>query len=254
MQSCESVEILMADALYGQLSEEDDRQLQAYLADCESCRRKFEELKVALDQLEAAGLNQGSQDYGHAEIALDNLWQQLQPELDHIDSNRARRSFARRFMPHAATALATAASVVLFLSVFDISLKVPVPQNAAVSSTREATPINPELMQYLGRVESMLLMLANTELQQQPAIPIGQSFARDLAFEANLLSTSADDSFISSGQSRLLRDIEFLLLQVANLDDNNMEAGVGLLQQFIEENSILFKIRLLEMRQQEPVI
>jgi hypothetical protein len=74
-----------------------------------------------------------------------------------------------------------------------------------------------------------------------------------MAVEANLLSTS-DNYLVNSGQKRLLNDIEFLLLQIANLDEANAAIGVQLLQQYLEDSNILFKIRLLEMRDQSPVI
>jgi hypothetical protein len=84
-------------------------------------------------------------------------------------------------------------------------------------------------------------------------VPVQQTFARDMALQANFMSNDMNDSF-SSGQSRLLRDIEFMLLQIANLDESNMEEGVQLLQQYMEDNSVLLKIRLMEMRNQPQVI
>ena len=113
--------------------------------------------------------------------------------------------------------------------------------------------MNPDLMNYLDRAQVMLMQVANTQSDNGLVIPIRQAFARDMAFEANMLSGGGDIG-VKSGQRKLLRDIEFLLLQIANLDESNMAEGVALLQQYMEVNSILFKIRLMEMRDQDLVI
>ncbi len=99
----------------------------------------------------------------------------------------------------------------------------------------------------------MLMQVANAENSNGSVIPVTNNFARNMAIEANFLSTVEDDN-VNSGQKKLLKDIEFLLLQLANLDDSNMEEGVALMQRYLEENSVLFKIRLLEMRDQDLII
>ncbi len=145
--------------------------------------------------------------------------------------------------------LAIAASVILFVSITSIDLT-----NSSTEPEIAASPLtSPELMSYLNRAQVPLLVVANAGSENVSIIPIGQSFARDMAFEASLLSTSMDDSS-SSGQRKLLRDIEFLLRQIANQDESNMAEGVALLQSYLEQNSVLFKIRLLEMRDQEVLI
>ena len=99
----------------------------------------------------------------------------------------------------------------------------------------------------------MLMQVANSETNNGSVIPVTNSFARNMASEASFLS-SIEDEAVNSGQKKLLRDIEFLLLQLANLDDSNLEEGVALMQRYLEENSVLFKIRLLEMKDQNLVI
>ena len=144
---------------------------------------------------------------------------------------------------------ALAASLIIFVTgfVFLSSNQTEVPV-AAVNQN-----VSPELMSYLNRAQIMLMQVANTETAADSAFPIQRTFARDMALEASFLN-GADNNPFASGERKLLRDIEFMLLQIANLDESNMEVGVDLLQRFLEENGILFRIRLLEMRDQDLVI
>lgn len=48
MMACEDFELLMADALAGEISEADRRTLQAHLANCERCREDFESSGAAI--------------------------------------------------------------------------------------------------------------------------------------------------------------------------------------------------------------
>jgi hypothetical protein len=108
-------------------------------------------------------------------------------------------------------------------------------------------------MNYLRRVEAMLMAVANAQARNGAGVPIGQTFARSLAQEAGMLTNSME-SRRSSGQTRLLKDIEFMLMQMANLEEGNMDEGVRLLQGYIEANNILFRIRLIAMRESETII
>jgi hypothetical protein len=249
MLNCESCEILMTDALYGQLDELLEKKLHEHLDSCEQCHAVMQELANANEQLIAAGVSSGIFSDIPERASLDDIWDRLQPPLNEIDAERFRDLQKWRISPRVATMLAIAASVILFISVtsFDLTNSSTEPEIAANQL------VHPELMNYLNRAQVPLLLVANAESENVSVIPIRQSFARNMAFEASLLSTSIDD-YSSSGQRKLLRDIEFLLLQIANLDESNMAEGVALLQIYLEQNSVLFKIRLLEMRDQELLI
>ncbi len=249
MLNCESCEILMGDALYEQLDELLEKKLHEHLDSCEQCHGVMQELSNANKQLIATGISSGIFNDIPERASLDNIWDRLEPSLNQIDAERFRDLHKWRISPRVATMLAIAASVILFVSITSIDLT-----NSSTEPEIAASPLtSPELMSYLNRAQVPLLVVANAESENVSIIPIGQSFARDMAFEASLLSTSMDDSS-SSGQRKLLRDIEFLLRQIANLDESNMAEGVALLQSYLEQNSVLFKIRLLEMRDQEHLI
>lgn len=249
MLSCESCHNLMADALYQDEGTPLPGRLQSHLDECKSCREEFEELRKAKQLLEEVGVRK--QEFGDIpeRASLDNLFDRLNPELDRIDAQRYRDLPQRHWSPWSVAAGAIAASLVIFVTGF-VYLSSNPTETPSVAFNQE---INPQLMSYLNRAQVMLMQVANTESVNGSVLPIQQTIARDMAIEANVL-TAADNSPFASSERKLLRDIEFMLLQIANLDESNMEDGVALLQRFLDENGILFRIRLLEMQDSDLVI
>jgi len=260
MLTCETGERLLADALYDALDTDRQNRLERHLKHCRACRRLQSELEAANRTLVENGLCAGRCDDIPERAGLDALWERLQPALDRADAERYRQlprsnSFVRpsALLPYLAGALATAASLLVFVLVFDLSLQKTDPGSDMAQSISATEAGDAELMNYLRRVETMLMAVANAQSSNEAAVPVQQTFARTMALEAGALTTNHEES-IKSGQSRLLKDIEYMLMQIANLDDDNLEQGVLLLQSYIEENNILFRIRLMEMRQSDTVI
>ncbi|MCI5107234.1 MAG: zf-HC2 domain-containing protein [Pseudomonadales bacterium] len=254
MLSCEASQLLIADGLYGDLPSEQQQALQQHIEHCQHCRDLLDDLQAGKNYLEGQGLASGNFDDIPERVQLDSLWENIEPALDSIDADRYR-SQARRFRPAPwlAGGIAMAACLLLFISILPIGPQTETGGGDTVSELASNPAIAPELLNYLNRVETLLMTVANTEANNTAMVPVQQTFARDMALQANFMSNDMNDSF-SSGQSRLLRDIEFMLLQIANLDESNMEEGVQLLQQYMEDNSVLLKIRLMEMRNQAQVI
>lgn len=256
MLSCEDCQLLLADALYDTLPAGELDPMRMHLQGCETCRQHQAQLAQTKSLLFQRGIRPATTHDSAAVNSLDTMWHQLEPALDKIDAERyrhlARPARIKKVSPwKIAPWMALAASILLVISALPLTPDRTHPD--ATTQTASGTTINSALMDYLARAEAMLLTVANAEEQNYASAPIQQSFARNMALEANVLNTSMQDQ-INLGQSRLLKDIEFMLLQISNLDDSNMEQGVRLLQQYIEENSVLFKIRLLEMRNQDVFI
>ncbi len=249
MLSCEPFQILMVDALYLDESEELPSRLATHLEGCENCRREFAELQQACELLDSTGLKHEAFDDIPERASLDGMYDKLSSELDRIDAQRYRNQYHRGLAPWSVAVGAIAASLVIFVTGF------------VFLSSNQSTPeevvstelVSPDLMNYLDRAQVMLMQVANAEAENGSVLPIQSGIARTMALEANVL-TGADRSPFTSGEKKLLQDIEFMLLQIANLDESNMQEGVALLQQFLDDNGILFRIRLLELRDQELMI
>ncbi len=252
MLNCESSQLLIADALYGSLPEAQENALQQHLQDCAACQSLFSSLQEDKSVLESHGIASGNFDDIPERAALDDLWRNIEPALDSIDAERYRLRPRVSAAPWLAAGMAIAASVIVFFSVLPTGVDESSPVSTA-PTIAQTSQISPELLNYLTRVETMLMSVANANENSASVVPVQQTFARDMAMQANFMTNNLDDSF-NSGQSRLLKDIEFMLLQIANLDESNMEEGVSLLQQYMEDNSVLLKIRLMEMRNQPEII
>lgn len=249
MLNCDACQILIADAIYQDGGDSLPRELTQHLESCASCRAEFDELQQTKQLLESAGLQRGTFDDIPERASLDDLHTRLLPELDKIDAQRYREMAPKRSAHWNMAIGAIAASLIIFVTgfVFLSSNQTETP------STAFTQQVNPDLMNYLNRAQVMLMQVANTETTNGSGLPIQRTVARDMALEANVLH-EVDNNPFASGERKLLRDIEFMLLQIANLDESNMEEGVALLQRFLEENGVLFKIRLMEMRDNDLVI
>lgn len=259
MLNCESFEVLLADVLYSDDAVESSiaepsiaelpAEAQQHLHSCQTCEALYEELKNAKLGLDELGLERELYADIPERASLADLYDKLSPRLDQIDAQRFRELPRRGIAPWSAAIGAIAASFLIFITAFVITQSDP--ETAPAPMIVNAP--SPDLMNYLNRAELMLMQVANAESTNGSVLPVGQTFARDMALEASLL-TGADNSPFDSGERKLLKDIEFLLRQIANLDEANMNVGVPLLQRFLEENGILFKIRLMELSDQELVI
>lgn len=248
MLTCEACERLIVDALYDELDSAQQKKLDRHLESCRICRDLLAELQAAGRTLEQHGLTAGRFHDVAERAGLDELWDAMQPALDQVDAERYRHVSRRRFAPYLTGALAAAAGLLTLILLFDLGI-----QNGDLTletgqPVATAEPSDAELLNYLRRAEAMLMAVANAQSRNEAGVPIRQNFARNMAQEAGVLTAGMEDSF-SSGQSRLLKDIEYMLMQIANLEEGNMEEGVQLLQGYIEENNILFRIRLMEMRE-----
>lgn len=268
MLNCEICETMMADAIYGELPNNKSRIFTKHLSICDKCQKQYSSLQASVEYLKSSGIEGKNFTDIPERAALDSMWSKLEPSLDKIDAERYRdlprnRAFTRLGGVRGLSAIA--ASVALLFSFFTL-FNSPVERQAPAVSNNPSTEFNTlasnqdsnksvdaGLMNYLDRAQVMLMQVANSSSPQALDIPFRDTFARNMAIEASLLSTS-DNYLVNSGQKRLLNDIEFLLLQIANLDEANAAIGVQLLQQYLEDSNILFKIRLLEMRDQSPVI
>lgn len=249
MLSCEPYQNLMVDALYLDDTEELPSRLATHLESCESCRKEFNELKQARELLDTAGFKHEAYDDIPERASLDGMYDKLSSDLDRIDAQRFREQSHRGIAPWSVALGAIAASLVIFVTGFVFLSSNQTTPEQVVSTEL----VSPDLMNYLDRAQVMLMQVANAETENGSVLPIQSGIARTMALEANVL-TGADRSPFTSGEKKLLQDIEFMLLQIANLDESNMQEGVALLQQFLDDNGILFRIRLLELRDQELVI
>lgn len=257
MLNCEICQTMIADAIYNDLPHNKSRIFSEHLLTCDKCQKLYHQLQVSIEDLKSYGIEGENFTDIPERAALDSMWSKLEPSLDRIDAQKYRQLPRNRTFKILGGISAIAASLVFSLS-FLTQSETPIEPasisgNFNIESSAFNKGVDAELMNYLDRAQVMLMQVANSSSPRALDIPFRDTFARNMAVEASLLRTS-ESFLVNSGQKRLLNDIEFLLLQIANLDEANATIGVHLLQQYLEDSNILFKIRLLEMRDQAPVI
>lgn len=151
--------------------------------------------------------------------------------------------------------------------------RIPLPETAPSSRTRPARNRPPAALprqmppallpasvetrtwQYLDRSKVLLLGIVNADsAQADPALlnlPRKQALARDLVSEAAQLQTELN----SPEQQRLqalVRDLEVILLQIANLEAHHDLPAIEMVRNGVERRGLLFKINLEAMQRTAP--
>jgi hypothetical protein len=207
--------------------------LDGHLADCEECRRSFDELARTLAAVTDEALSAGGiPPFGAAEA--DRAWQRLAPRLAVERRRRAWRP-ARVLVP-----LAMAASLIVAF-VLGRHSATPPPATAAAQGPERVLLV--AVGDHLERSERLLVELANagpdtaaegTKRQQQAEELVG----------ANRLYRQAAARAGEPGMASVLEELERLLVEVAH-QPSLTPTDVKELKRRIEFLGLLFKVRVL---------
>lgn len=259
MLKCELAQQLIADRLYDPLNAADEKALSIHLDYCADCRIVQQELRGALTLVRKAELTTPGSLRTHDEPEMESLWTNLQPELDRIDAQRYQQLSRVHRRHRRYTAFAVAASVVAV--VMALILVRPAGPVTQIASSPESVAVehaapqaeSADYRNFLNRARIALLSLANSEPANDRTLPFAREQAGYMAQEAGLLNVGLNNS-LSAGQLQLLNDIQYLMLQYANLEDGDLASGMEVLRLFLNNNTLLFKLNLAELRDANPVI
>ncbi len=206
-----------------------DPELSQHLNACSECRSNFDRLKDLLDAIREYPVPERNASYG------SDVWVRLLPKLPVA---KARRSWFRWWM--AAPVLATLLAGVFFAGIL-------------IQHRRELRGISPAARErvlltvigdHLDRSQILLTELVNASSGN---IDLGDERvrARDLLSENRLLrQTAARIGDVSD--AALLDELERVLLDVANSPSNASAADLESLQQRMESEGLLFKVRIVD--------
>ena len=217
----------------------------AHLAECEACRRTFEELSKALQAMAAVDVPERGESYG-AEV-----WARIQPRLDAPESSSWSSRLAAFFTwPRlaAAGALATllvAAFVAGRSSAPPAAPPVPVRAEAAPAPTAVRERILfIAVGEHLDRTQMVLAELSNIDATGPVDITAEQDWARDLVASNRLYrQTAARDG--QTAVADLLGQLERVLVDIANGPATASPADLELLRERLETQGLAFKVRVL---------
>jgi hypothetical protein len=216
-----------------------------HLSQCAECREESARIEAFLSVLSALGTPDPGEDYEQ------RVWQQIAPRLTEQSANWWQGLFAVRRL----TALAALAAVIVLAFLVGRMTKHP-PNETSVTDAgkvRERVLIV-AVGEHLGRSEMVLMELQNAEPTQQGQktvdISATQRRAEDLLEENRLYRQTAlregDRTMAST-----LDELERTLLDIANSPDNVSSTQFESLRKRIEDQGILFKIRVVNQDLQQ---
>jgi hypothetical protein len=238
----------------------DRRSTDAHLAECEPCRRAFDELSAVLQAMTGADVPERGESYG-AEV-----WARIQPKLE---ENLSRRGSGWRARLHenlsgsglltlftwprlaAAGALAT-----LLVAAFLAGRYYPTPAAptapaapATASATPTPTAVRERILlvavgEHLDRSQMVLAELTNRDATAPADISAEQDWARDLV-ASNRLYRQAATRDGNTAMAGVLDELERVLVDIANGPATASPADLEQLRDRLEAQGIVFKVRVL---------
>jgi len=244
MNSCRRCGKIFPEALYHELSEDEQRLFEEHLSACPGCAAEFEKMKSTMRIMDRRVRPEPGQKF------WDGYWSRLASRLQE-EEKRKRQTSPLALLPRWAY-LSAAAVLLVVLGVFlgRVFFFSPGPGLQRTAGKEEQSILRAQ--NYFERSKVVLLALVNFDPKTKD--PYGLDFpeqkrvSRELVREAGYLKTQ----FSSPSQKRLrelVSDLEVILLQIANLEQRQGLAAVELVKQGVDEGGILFKINLTEIWQ-----
>ncbi len=219
-----------------------DPAVRAHVGECAECSRKLSEWKRVLDACD---------DYdaparpGSYEIAT---WAKLRP---HIVKPQSRTRWWV-WSPAIATVVAIAFLGGMFVEKWKHQ---PNPSRSDVVATATTPKARERVLlvalgNHLDRSQMVLAELVNTPSQKSTDISAAQQRAEDLVSESRLLRQTAMHTG-DTADANLLSDLERVLLEIANSPSRISSPELHEIQQRIEDQGLLFKVRIIETNLQK---
>jgi len=218
--------------------------LESHLAECKECAAEFAQLRATLSAI----------DYPVPERAADyeaQLWSTLRPRLEQSEAPK-RSAWAALFQPRR-WAIAGALAAIIVAAFLAGRITRPKEPGARLTVAKTAQPSGKDRVlmvavgDHLDRTEMILVELANTRAEGKIDISAEREFAQTLVNENRLYRQTAQrdrDPEIAN----VLDEVERVLIDIAHHPDSVSGKELEELQQRIESQGVLFKVRVIESK------
>jgi len=243
------------EALFGELDMKTKEKLDRHLAACPACSELFREMKETLEAMAEDPTPDPGPDF------WEHYWDALALRMGREALNSEAvlspgRPSGRRFRPWTRLALGTAAAAALIIiGIFigrtldrapgDILSRAPTIQPAATP-----TPLFIRTSHYLRRSKVLLLAVVNFDPATGDLYGLNPELQKrtsgELVREAVVLKKELKGT--DPRLEQLVSDLERIFLQIANLKAEGDLAEVEVIRSGLEQNDILFRINLTELR------
>ncbi|UCD38977.1 MAG: zf-HC2 domain-containing protein [Fidelibacterota bacterium] len=261
MSSCRKYRKMMADALYQELKPHRQQIFDAHLASCSQCAQEFKELSWTLRVMDRRRAPDVDPAYweGYWNLLSDRLPKDkpgtIRPDWRHLLSPGAI-PVRPAWVSLAAAILLVATGIFIGQSGFFSRLETGAPVQATVFDPALVAEFNQLASSYLERSKMVLMGLDNFNPRTDDPETLNISRQRSLSEELLLQGRMLRNHQVTTADPRLqmlIDEIERVLLQVANSGGEDPLWTVTLVQEGIDNNSILLRISLVEIdRDKEP--
>lgn len=258
MKDCIKYERLFEKALYNELTTTEENIFNEHLNSCSGCSEKFLELKDTISIIKKYQRPEPDNNF------MDNFWENLEPKLG-IKENRFNNFFLNivdlfrydsKFKYQFATGLA------LLIVGFVLGKFV---LNGNGINTREVysdkynteinqSAVNVEAARYLERSKILLLGIVNFDPSKDDAetinLPHIQTISKQLVNQAPSLTSELNEP--SQQQlKKLVNALQLIMLQIANLEENNSIDGIELVKEGVNSQDIFLKINIQQLQESD---
>jgi hypothetical protein len=213
--------------------------IAAHLKECAECREELARVEAVFGALDAIEVPDPGEDYG------ERVWQKIAPRLD----EQRARWWESLFVPQRLAALGGVVALVILAFVAGRWTKprIPVAEQADAAKVRERVLVV-AVGEHLGRTEMVLMEVENAPVQKghRPInISDTQRRAGDLVEENRLYRQTALKEG-DQAMAGMLDEIERTLLDIANSPEEVTPAAFETIRKRIEEQGLLFKVRVVK--------
>ena len=248
----------MHDVLFDSIDAASEKKLQQHLSSCSGCANIYAEMRKTIELVSVDPAPTMPESYwdGYYGRLMDRMTtSQVRPAWESYWSRIRLWIWSEQGRPAWGLQLALAA-ILLLLGVLigqnwqSNPISIPPAQNSGNAALTPAA-LNDRAERYLDRSSVLLLGLVNVDLAQREVSHLRfdrkQELAGELIHEAGLLKPELEQ-LRNKQLSRLVEDLEKILLQIANLEQQQDIPSIELIQRGVERGDLLLKINLEKMK------
>ncbi|MGH7494649.1 MAG: anti-sigma factor family protein [bacterium] len=248
---CTKYEPLLAAKLFGDLNDDEQARLEAHVAICASCRRQLATFERILS---------GMGEPARPEMPLhfwDGYWHRLIERMEKEPApalsfwEKVRETFSAKWswgwqVAAAASLLVLGMVIGQYFSTKDAPVEVAITQPSPANIP--AHNASARTAQLLERSKILLIGIVNDDFNAARSSDLARQrkVSRALLQETRALQTALSGSPDRRVQ-QLLQQLEFVLLQIANLEIEHDLSSVELVREGIDREGLLLKINIEEL-------
>jgi hypothetical protein len=211
-----------------------------HLSDCTQCAAELKKLQSVL-----MAVNDETLPVPEREHYAEQVWASVKPRLNQQQAS----SWASWFRPQRIVLAGGMLALLIFAFIIGRVTKAPAPngndQNLAATQNNTERLVRAEVGSHLERSQMMLVELSNAEAGKGGLdISEEQQRARDL-LEANRLYRQSAKRAGDPAVAAVLDELERVLIEIANSPSDLSQQRLAELQQQIQDQGILFKVRVI---------